>query len=136
MTMQTVIPAQATGDFAPAEWQELSATLRAHEPALRELAAARRLRLRANSRWPELRLQRRSLLMTHEVRVSLSPQGALAPRAWAVRVVRHPRFPPVLAHRASSTDVAMLSEAQLRQGDPLLREIRRALALLDQPASG
>jgi hypothetical protein len=116
MTMQTVIPAQATGDFAPAEWQEISATLRAHEPALR--------------------LQRRSLLMTHEVRVSLSPQGALAPRAWAVRVVRHPRFPPVLAHRASSTDVAMLSEAQLRQGDPLLREIRRALALLDQPASG
>jgi hypothetical protein len=132
-TMSTsVIPPTSTGDFTPEQWRELTEPLRRREEALAQLAAARSLVLRASSRWPELGLRRRSMLSIDEARLSLEPASVqqVVP-AWALRVVRYPRWPMLMRRGGAVTEVAVLTHDEVRQGPRLMDEMSKAVAALE-----
>lgn len=114
----SLIPSICTGDFAHERWLELTQPLRQHANALVELAAARGLVIRASSRWPEIGLRRSSLLSVHEARVSLKRE--------AIKEAA-----PMLARRSEVvTDIALLTQDELGNGQRLLVELSKAIAVM------
>lgn len=125
------IPSACTGDFAQERWLELIQPLRQHEPALVQLAVARRLVIHASSRWPEIGLRRSSLLSVREARVSLTPESIDgAALTWAVRAVRYSRWPMLARRTEAATNIALLTHDQLDNEQRLLAEMSKAIAAL------
>lgn len=127
----SIIPTECTGDFEHERWLEVTQPLRRHASALVDLAAARRLVFTASARWPEIGLQRRSLLFVYEARLSLIPETSNgAGQAWAVRVVRYPRWPMLMPRSEAVTDVAILSQHEVDDRQRLLSELTKALDVM------
>ena len=115
---ESVVPNVPTENFSDERWAKLTQPLRMFEHVFRRLAAEHGSELIASSRWPEIRFKRKSLLLVHEVRLSLLADnaGSRVPE-WAVRVVRYARFPPLLSKRRSVEEITRLTDDALR-GDP------------------
>lgn len=129
---KSIIPQTSTGDFTPERWRELTEPLRRREEALAQVAAARGLVLRAGSRWPELGLRRRSMRSVHEARLSLEPDSVhQGIPAWALRVVRYPRWPVFMPGGGAVTEIAVLTHDEVRQGPRLMDEMSKAVAALE-----
>lgn len=127
----SVIPSRCTGDFDHERWLELTQPLRRQANALVDLAAARRLVISASARWPEIGLQRRSLLFVHEARLSLIPGASNgAAQRWVVRVVRYSRFPMLMPRSEVVTDIALLSQDELDDGQRLVVELTKAIDIM------
>lgn len=111
----SAIPDSPTENFTAERWTELTQPLREYEFILRPLANEQRMDLLGSSRWPEIRLRRRSLMLVNEVRLSMVTEKAdgHGPE-WAVRIVRYARFPPLLAKRQSVAEVDRFTDHVLR----------------------
>jgi hypothetical protein len=111
----SAIPDAPTDHFSAEQWTELTRPLRECEHFFRRLATEHGLELLGSSRWPEIRLRRRSPLLTHEVRLSLveDEPGTREPE-WVVRVVHYARFPPLMAKRRSVEEVSRFTDEVLR----------------------
>jgi len=111
----SAIPDSPTENFTAERWMELTQPLREYEYILRPLAAEHRMDLLGSSRWPEIRLRRRSLMLVHEVRLSMvTEQVDDQEPEWAVRIVSYARFPPILAKRRSVAEVDRFTDHVLR----------------------
>jgi hypothetical protein len=111
----SAIPDVPTDNFSVERWIELTRSLRVCEQFFRRIAAEHELELLGSSRWPEIRLRRKTLLLTHEVRLSLvEDTSGTRVQEWAVRVVRYARFPPLMAKRRSVEEISRFTDEVLR----------------------
>jgi hypothetical protein len=130
---QSVIPDSSDGDFAVEIWRTLVASLRAAEPMFERIAAQNELRLLSSARWPELRLQRRELWTTRELRLTMIPEHAdlqSSSPAWAIQVVQYPRFSWLPFGVTSVDRIAQLSDEDLRSEPHLKSLMAKALSFL------
>lgn len=125
---ESVIPCVPTDNFEIESWRGLVARLRLREEEIRQIAVSNGLELLGNSRWPELRLRRRSIVTVDEVRISLIPESRQEQQIlWVVRNVRYPRFPLLGPRHSSSTDIAILPDDIFSEGPVLTEAVRTAV---------
>lgn len=122
------MPDDSAGDIAPDVWRRLADSLRITESLFDTTAKSGGLRLLSNSRWPQLRLQGRSLLLRRELRLSLLPEtsaGAGMEYEWTIDLVQYPRFAWLPFGDSFADRIGNLTDDELRDG-------RRLAALLDE----
>jgi len=111
----SVIPSVPTDNFSVERWNQLTQSLRVCENLFRRLAAEAGLQLVGSSRWPEIGLRRKSLLLMHEARLALvAEESDNRGPEWVVRVVHYARFPPIMSKRGSVEEIARLTDKSLR----------------------